>query len=271
MTAPVAAYAIDSSEAKRIDELKRTVSASRLICWQTCRLKFYFRYVLQIKRPSSAAQYVGSMVHLVLQAWNLARWRNKPMQLADFKTFLEEKWALKRHEINWYGEEKEDQETAWKILERYFAETPIPPDEKPEAVEVSVEADLKAKGLPNVIGIIDLVRKGGVIVDFKTTGQTPNAERSTHLNETQLSCYGVLYRETTGQHEQGFELHQLVKLKKPKLVVSALPTMTVSQEHRLYRIMESYLDGLDRQDWIPSPNPMTCACCEYFTECRAWS
>ena len=44
-----------------IADLKRTVSASRLNCWQTCRLKFYFRYVLQIKRAQSAAQYVGSI------------------------------------------------------------------------------------------------------------------------------------------------------------------------------------------------------------------
>src|SRR5205809_2182143 len=35
------------------------------------------------------------------------------------------------------------------------------------------------------------VRAGGKIVDFKSTGQTPNPERASHLNETQLSCYAV--------------------------------------------------------------------------------
>ena len=38
------------SEEDRIQELHQTVSAFRLNTWQSCRLKFYFRYVLKIKR-----------------------------------------------------------------------------------------------------------------------------------------------------------------------------------------------------------------------------
>src|SRR6478672_7820736 len=75
----------EQSLAARMAELKKTVSASKLNCWQTCRLKFYFRYVLRIKRAQSAAQFVGSMVHLILQTWNLARWRNLPFDLATLQ------------------------------------------------------------------------------------------------------------------------------------------------------------------------------------------
>jgi len=144
-------------------------------------------------------------------------------------------------------------------------------DEKPEAVDVSMEADLSHHGLPKLIGIIDLVRKGGRIVDFKTSSTTPNPEKVEHLHETQLSSYAVLYRDAVGKKESGLELHHLVKLKTPKLVVSSFPPMTESQKTRLFRIMESYQEGVERRDWIPSPSPMTCACCEYFNECRKWS
>lgn len=64
-----------------------------------------------------------------------------------------------------------------------------------------------------LVGIIDLVRPGGKIVDFKTSSTTPQPDRSSHQNELQLTCYGVLYREATGVMESGFELHHLVKLK----------------------------------------------------------
>jgi putative RecB family exonuclease len=164
-----------------------------------------------------------------------------------------------------------EKQTSWGLLEMYFRNTPIPIDEKPEAVEVPVEADLVKHGLPVLIGVIDLVRKAGRIVDFKTTGQTPNPDKANHLNEMQMSCYSVLYREAAGKTESGLELHHLVKLKTPKLVLTSMEPMTQAQETRLFRIMESYVNGLDRQDWIPSPSPMSCSCCEFFNECRRWS
>ena len=161
-------------------------------------------------------------------------------------------------------------ETAWHLLLCYFAQTPIKEDERPEGVEVTVEADLGKHGLTKLVGIIDLIRAGGNIVDFKTSGQTPNADRAVHLHETQLACYAVLYRDATGKKESGMELHHLVKLKVPKLVVTPLGAMLEYQQTKLFRLIESYLEGIRRQDWVPNPNVMSCACCEFFNECRAW-
>lgn len=204
----------------------------------------------------------------------MARWRKQPVQTDVLKLQFETGWKSKQEEkpVKWeVDEEQESKLESWSLVETYLRDTPIKPDEMPEAVEVAVEADLSHHGLPRLIGIIDLVREGARIVDFKTTGQTPNPEKAGHLNETQLSCYSVLYRETTGTKEKGLELHSLVKLKTPKLVIASLPPMTEPQQTKLFRIMESYQSGLERQDWIPSPSPMNCACCEYFNECRRWS
>ncbi len=260
------------STTDRIEELQATVSASKLNLWQTCRLKFFFRYVLRIKHRQTPARYVGSLVHLVLQSWNKARWRKEPHDPAVLKQWFESKWQDQQQEepIQWDGEEPGEKNGSWSLLETYFSQTPIPADERPEGVEVRVEADLYHHGLPKLVGVLDLVRAGGVIVDFKTTGQTPNPERVQHLHETQLSCYSVLYRECTGKKESALELHNLVKLKTPKLVVVRLNPTTQAQQTKLFKIMDSYLHGLDRQDWIPSPGPMTCAGCEYFNECRSW-
>ncbi|MCX6924348.1 MAG: PD-(D/E)XK nuclease family protein, partial [Verrucomicrobia bacterium] len=172
-------------------------------------------------------------------------------------------------EIRWDGEEESERASAWNALEQYFIQTPIKADEKPEAVEVRVEADLSSHGLPTLVGVLDLVRAGGRIVDFKVVGKSPDPKQVVHLHDVQLTCYSLLYRDATGRNESALELHHLVKTKAPKVVVSALPPATESQHTRLYRQIESYQAGLARRDFVPSPG-FHCAGCEFFTECRAW-
>ena len=118
-----------------IEKLKLTVSASRLNCWLQCRLKFFFRYVLKISKPKTPALHYGSVLHLVLQQWNLARWRKQPFDLAKLKLVFDVGWA-DQGQIDWEGEELEQKTSAWAVLEKYFTATPIKNDEMPEAVEV---------------------------------------------------------------------------------------------------------------------------------------
>jgi len=254
-----------------IERLQTTVSASRLNCWHQCRLKFYFRYVLQIRKPPTPALHVGSVVHEVLKAWNKGRWRKELFQIGQFKTLFDEQWGVLQKDItiDWEDEETAEQEGAWRLLEAYFVATPIKAAEKPEAVEVRVEADLTSHGLPILVGILDLVRAGGWIVDFKTSAKTPNAAQVAHLHGTQLDCYSVLYRDATGKKESALELHHLVKTKVPKVVVTRLGPMEAVRQTRLFRVMESYLEGLSRKDFVPSPG-LGCFACEYFSECGAW-
>lgn len=271
-TAPATPSALPArvTKPKSIQELLATVSASRLNTFHSCRLKFYFNYVAGLPRAKSGAQHIGSTVHFTLKLWNLARWRKQTIPdgwlREQFNTF----WTDDQEgAIAWdAGEQDESKAKAWALLDTYFQQSPIPANEPAEGVEVSVEADLRSTKL---IGIIDLVRSGGRIVEFKTTGQTPNPEKAEHIHELQCSCYAVMYREATGQTETAVELHSLVKLKTPKLVVTTLPAMTAKQETRLLKTVDSYLEGVQRQDWVPSPSPMACACCEFFNECRRWS
>ena len=255
---------------KSIEELLATVSASRLNTFHACRLKFYFNYVLGLSRAKSGAQHIGSTVHHALKLWNLARWRKQSIPDGWLREQFDQFWTEDQAgAIAWdEGEEDQSKAKAWALLETYFQQSPIPANEAAEGVEVSVEADL---GSTKLIGIIDLVRSGGRIVEFKTAGQTPNPDKAEHMHELQCSCYSLMYREATGRPEKAVELHHLVKLKTPKLVVTVLPPMTSKQETRLLKVVDSYLAGVQRQDWVPSPSPMSCACCEFFNECRRWS
>ncbi len=255
------------------DDVLKYISASRLKTWGTCRLQFYFRYVEKIPTESKPALLVGKVAHSVLQAWNMARWRGEETSTERMKPIFHAKWVegCADDKIIWEDLEQEAkiQSTAWTMLEHYLEHSPIPVKEKPEAVEVRVERDLDAHGLPPLLGFIDLVREGGVIVDFKTTARTPDPAQVAHLNEVQLGCYALLYREATGKPEGGFEIHSLVKTKQPKLVVTALNPLVPQQVNRLVRIMESYVMGVESEDFVPSPG-LHCSYCDYFNECRAW-
>jgi CRISPR/Cas system-associated exonuclease Cas4 (RecB family) len=255
----------------RVAELGKTISASRLSLWLQCSLKFYFRYILKVRKPATPSMHAGSTVHAVLQLWNMARWRRETFELQRFETVFSSYWVSLQEgaSIRWDGEEDGQRTSAWHALEHYFSETPIKGDEKPEAVEVRVEADLSRHGLPFLVGIIDLVRTGGRIVDFKVVGKTPASERLAHVHEIQLTCYSILYRDATGRKESGLELHHLVKTKTPKLVISEMPPATEQQRTRLFRQIESYQAGLARRDFVPSPG-FQCAGCEYFNECRGF-
>lgn len=258
--------------ARSIEELLSNVSASRLSTWSQCRLKFYFRYVLGPKKKKPVALHLGSSVHAVLKYWNKARWKGEHSSLRQLHDVYSSSWTdeQEKEPVEWEsGEETEQKKTGWRLLETYFRESPIQTDEKPEAVEVTVQADLSGHGLPTLVGIIDLVRPGGRIVDFKTSSKNPDVRQVAHLNDMQLTSYGILYRDVTGKKESGLELHHLVKTKNPKLVVTVLPPIDDVQETRLFHVMESYVEGLQRNDFVPSPG-MQCANCEFLNECKAW-
>lgn len=249
------------------------LSASRLKSFHTCRLQWYFRYIEQIPSKVSPALLVGKVVHAVLQAWNLARWRGEDTPPDRMELLFEASWihGCEEESMIWDSPEQEAKEKAGalSILRHYLAHTPIPQEEKPQAVEVRVERDLDAHGLPPLVGVIDLVRAGGKIVDFKTSARSPDSYMAVHQNEIQLGCYALLYREATGATESGFELHHLVKTKEPKLIVTPMSPMTADQIRRLVRIMESYVRGIEAEDYVPSPG-MHCSWCDYYSECRKW-
>ena len=269
---PQAVVTTTRSEEQVIAELQQTVSASRLGTFQRCRLQFYFRYVAELPTRPAPGLYVGKVIHAVLQALNLARWRgvtvtDEDRRIIFDRVFDDSEIGLT---VDWNGERDEQKRLAWSSLQVYFRENPVPVEEKPIGVEVALEADLSQHGLPTIIGVVDLVRPNGRLVDYKTTGKTPNQESLAHQHETQTSCYAVLYRASTGSRETGFDLHHLVKLKKePKLMVTPIAPMNEQRETRLYKVIDSYMTALERRDFIPSPG-LQCFSCEFYAQCRAW-
>ena len=97
----------ERSEKDIIATLQETVSASRLGLFLQCRLKFYFRYVLQIQKPKTAALHLGSVVHETLKRWNKARWINKPLTLNEVKEEFTQAWTDNSEgQVHWDSEKR---------------------------------------------------------------------------------------------------------------------------------------------------------------------
>ncbi len=265
---------LDASQTEKLGtaELLSKVSSSRLNCFLTCRLKFYFRYVLGLVKPATGPLHVGKAVHWALQQWSKARWYGSPLDAGSLRQGFDLHWetSQEKEPVAWESDEEDKQkDKAWSLVDMYLRETPIPVEERPQAVEVVVEADLPG-GLPRLTGIIDLVRPDGKVVDFKTTATTPVVAQAIHRNENQLTAYGILHREATGEDASGFELHHLVKTKLPKLVVTHVGPLTEQREQKFLRQVESYVEGVEREDFVPSAG-LHCGSCELFHECSMWN
>ena len=145
-----------------ISHLQKQVSASRLTLFLQCRLKFFFRYVAGLTKPKTAALHVGGTVHSVLKAWNKARWKSQSLTLKELHDEFSKAWTDAGDEpVQWEpGEEDDEKQTAWRLVETYIRESNILANVKPDAVEVPVDADLHAHGLPTLVGVLDMVQSG---------------------------------------------------------------------------------------------------------------
>jgi hypothetical protein len=74
--------------------------------------------------------------------------------------------------------------------------------------------------------------------------------------------------EATDWRETALELHHLIKTKTPKLVVTESGPATEVQTTRFFRLVESYVRGVECEEYVPAP--FMCASCGFLQECRRW-
>jgi len=248
------------------------ISASRLSCWQQCRRKHYFRYVANIPSEPSSAMILGTVVHSALEKWNLWRWDEKSYTRDELQSAFLAAWEseLVKHPVTWKNDTEEEtlRNKAWDLITSYLDANIIDDDENIAGVEVRLEAKVDDE-LPPIIGIVDLVREGGRIVDFKTAAKAPTANSIAHTHGTQLGIYAMLYRHCTGAKEGGIELHHLVKTKVPKVIVSKIPPIQDREINNVIELMHRYVNAVKSEDYTASPS-FLCAGCEHFDRCKRW-
>jgi putative RecB family exonuclease len=248
------------------------ISASRLKSFLTCRLRFYFEKVLAIPKPLGPSLHFGRAVHAGLQHYNKARWRGgDTSETAVISAYQQAFDTPEKNQPVAFdtAEEKAELRAKGEPLLRAFLNTKqIAPEKKPMGVELSLRAELPSLALP-LLGVIDLVEADLTAVDYKTVASTPDLPLEAWLHEIQLTAYGLLIEEATGEAPSGSELVFLVKTKTPKVISHRLPAPSQVQRDRFARLVETYATGVANENYFPSPG-MHCGWCEHRAECSAW-
>ena len=260
-------------------DLLEVVSASRVKSYLNCSLRYYFEYALGIKGPATPSLATGKAIHHCLQEWSLLRWKRLPAGPENIRASFDTFWDNPEEEVAFESEEDrtKEKEKAWNTFLAFLQLTEIPNGERPDAVEVWVEKDMKPLGLPFVLrGVLDLVRPGpkadgqnGILVDFKSSSSSVDDRMLRLRHSLQMGCYSLLYREATGSKESESQIHSLIKTKQARMTVTRMESMTPSQELRVLKTLEHYADGVASERFIPNPG-MHCSGCPHIGRCEAW-
>jgi putative RecB family exonuclease len=170
-----------------------------------------------------------------------------------------------------YGDKDRDDciATGERTLRAYL-DSELANDDRPiRGVEAYLRRDPDILPLP-LVGVLDLVRNGGVPVDFKTVATTPDLAEEAWAHDLQMVAYWLLLTDATDEVAAPAELVYLVKTKTPKVIRHQLPPVTETQVERFRRLTEVYVDAVQRQDYYPSPG-MQCRWCAFRNQCRAWN
>jgi len=253
-------------------EATAVVSASRLKCYMTCRRQFYFRYIQGIKKPAGPALIVGQVLHRMLEIWNYARWDNDDLAVVTTPERFDIEWQqlVNAQPIARKDDQDEQKQKATALLlwQAWLSNPSIPEDETPEGVEVYLEHEEATSDRPKIIGYLDLIRSGGMLVEFKTAAQSTKAEELAHQHRLQLTVYALLYRESTWKQERGFQVTQLVKTKEPKIEIFELPPASERGFDELDASIHAFQQGVSNGDFSLSPG-QHCSWCDYRAECMA--
>ena len=253
------------------------VSASRLNCWLKCPLAFRLRYIDGIHTPTSPPLFLGKVVHFGLEGAYRHRQLGVTLEAEQVVLKMLDGWAGLLDEADMtfdsVAEEQALQKQARDLMKAYLAYAP--PDEKPLAVEVALEAPLvdpdsgEDLGMP-LVGVIDLVldyEAGPLILDFKTAARSSEPMAISH--EVQLSSYAWLFRQVTGKSEAGIEIRSLIKTKVPKCEFHPYPARSDAHFRRLFAVVHEYLDALDSGRFNYRPG-FGCGMCDFRRECQEW-
>jgi len=178
----------------------RYLSASQLTLYADCALKYKFRYIDKIQKPSSSIHLVyGTAIHKVLEIANISLKETGKADVIDVLQAFEDEWA---QELKAQNMEKDFFRNKLYYmglngLIKYMNEFI---DYEPLATEGKFKFSLHGC---EIVGVIDLIYKKKdkiIILDYKTSKEPFNMFK---LNTSvQLALYSLAFESISQQNEE---------------------------------------------------------------------
>jgi len=248
------------------------LSASQINLYIQCSLKYRYQYIDHIPKPFKPSGLAfGSVMHSAIEWFHKERMKKREISLDRLLKILETDWFSQKvdNEIRYKDGEDEMKLlcTGKEMLGIYFS-SPFDNVKGAEIpfhvpfLNVSTGEDL---GIP-LEGIIDLIEKDGVVVEFKTSSRSMDPESLSDF--LQLTAYSYAYRILFGKEPQMLRVVNFVKAKTPKMVV--LETSREKKDYeRFFYIAREVVKGINFGHFFPRQSFM-CKDCEYGDLCKIW-
>jgi putative RecB family exonuclease len=251
------------------------LSFSAIRLYQSCPLKFYFKYVVGLPEEIVSSSLVfGGAVHRSIEFHfrELLSGNPPPHSDALLGEFWEG-WQERDLEQVRFGK-GEDRDSLGLLAERMLTAFQTSEVAQPRGQILAVEEELRGPvvpGCPDVLGRVDLIVDAGselVVSDWKTARSRWSQEQAEDASE-QLILYSELAKDFAPGKPVTLEFVILTKTKDVAVDRHLMP-VDPAQINRTRRVVEQVWRCIEAENFYPAPSPMNCPSCPYREQCRVW-
>jgi RecB family exonuclease len=252
------------------------LSFSAIRLYQTCPLKFYYRYCLGLPEDTVSSSLVfGGSIHRSFELhFRELLAGNAAPSLAAMLDEYREGWKEREMEEVRFGK-SEDRESLGLLAERILTAFQQSDVAQPRGQILAVEEELRGPvvpGCPDILGRVDLIVDTGselVVSDWKTARSRWSHEQAEDAAE-QLILYAELAKDFAPGKPLKLEFVILTKAKEPVVDRHLMP-VDPAQVTRTKAVVEKVWRAIESGNFYPAPSAMNCPSCPYRAECRSWS
>lgn len=251
------------------------ISWSAISTFQTCPLKWYFRYALGLPEETVSASLVfGGAIHQAVELHYRELLSGNPAP--DLDTLLYEyqaAWRDRDPDAVKFGK-GEDADALGRLAERVLMAFQQSPLASPPGRIVGIEEELRGQVLadcPDLLARVDLLVDAGdslTVLDLKTARSRWSRQQADD-SAGQLLLYSELAKDFLPGKPLRLQFGVVTKTKHPAVEihdVAADPTQVGRTRQVVERVWKAIRTGIV----YPAPSPMSCPSCPFREPCRAW-
>ncbi|REJ74266.1 MAG: PD-(D/E)XK nuclease family protein [Planctomycetota bacterium] len=251
------------------------ISWSAISTYQSCPLRFYFRYVQGLPEKTVSSSLVfGAAIHAVVQFhYEELLAGAEPPDLDTLLAVYQAEWKERDQQTIRFGQ-TESVDSLSQLAERVLAAFQASDVAAGVGRIVAVEETLRGEivpGFPDLLARIDLLAESDdavTVTDFKTSRSRWSAEQAA-INADQLLLYSQLLREVAPGKPLRLQFVVLTKTKQPAVEAIDVP-YDPQQVERTWRIAQEVWRSIEAGRFWPNPSLTHCPACPFRAECRAW-
>lgn len=251
------------------------LSFSAIRTYQSCPLRFFFRYVAGLPEKTISTSLVfGSGIHRAIEHhYRELLQGNTPPTVAELFAEYQHEWREREAAGVAIGKEKGPalHELAQRMLLAFTKHEMALPAGKVLGIEEELRGPL-VPGVPDLLGKLDLIVETPtelVISDWKTS-RTRWQQSDVNDAAEQLLLYSELVKDFAPGKRVRLEFAVLTKTKE---VCIQRESLLASQRgvDRIKRVVERVWKAISAEHFYPAPSPMNCGSCSFREPCRRWT